>query len=95
MLYYRRLKATLDRHGETDDIYLIEAQPNISQNEQLQIVKNTVEELAPVLIVFDTFSALAIGSDENSNTDIAEVMARVRDTGRKVGASTILVHHTN
>ena len=92
--YYRRLKATLDRHGETDDIYLIEAQPNISQNEQLQIVMNTVEELAPVLIVFDTFSALAIGSDENSNSDIAEVMARVRDTGRKVGASTILVHHT-
>ncbi|MDA7569669.1 helicase RepA family protein, partial [Emcibacteraceae bacterium] len=92
--YYRRLKATIDRHGETDDIYLIEAQPNISQNEQLQIVKNTVEELAPVLIVFDTFSALAIGSDENSNTDIAEVMARVRDTGRKVGASTIIVHHT-
>ena len=92
--YYRRLKATIDRHGETDDIYLIEAQPNISQNEQLQIVKNTVEELAPVLIVFDTFSALAIGSDENSNSDIAEVMARVRDTGRKVGASTIIVHHT-
>ena len=94
MLYYRRLKATLDRHGETDDIYLIEAQPNISQNEQLQIVLNTVKELAPVLIVFDTFSALAIGSDENSNSDIAEVMARVRDTGRKVGTSTMLVHHT-
>ncbi|MDC1090515.1 AAA family ATPase [Emcibacteraceae bacterium] len=92
--YYRRLKATIDRHGETNDIYLIEAQPNISQNEQLQIVMNTVEELAPVLIMFDTFSALAIGSDENSNTDIAEVMARVRDTGRKVGASTIIVHHT-
>ena len=92
--YYRRLKATLDRHGETDDIYLIEAQPNISQNEQLQIVLNTVKELAPVLIVFDTFSALAIGSDENSNSDIAEVMARVRDTGRKVGTSTMLVHHT-
>ena len=92
--YYRRLKATLDRHGETDDIYLIEAQPNISQNEQLLIVMNTVKELAPVLIVFDTFSALAIGSDENSNTDIAEVMAGVRDTGRRVGASTIIVHHT-
>jgi hypothetical protein len=92
--YHRRLKATIDKHGETKDIYLIEAQPNISQEEQLLIVMSTVEELAPALIVFDTFSALAIGSDENSNTDIAEVMARVRDAGRKVGASTIIVHHT-
>jgi len=92
--YYRRIKAIIKKHGETKDIHLIEAQPNIRQNEQLLIAMNTVGELDPVLIVFDTFSALAIGSDENSNTDIAEVMARVRDTGRKVGASTIIVHHT-
>lgn len=91
--FSKRLYACQKRNGETDNIHLINAQPNISSGIDMQRVKNSITEIQPALIVVDTFSSLALGVNENDNSDVAKTLALVRNTAREVNSSSLLIHH--
>lgn len=52
------------------------------------------ERLRPVLVVLDTQARITVGVDENSNTDMGEVVALVDRLKAATGACVWLVHHT-
>ncbi|MFJ5222791.1 AAA family ATPase [Streptomyces sp. NPDC088400] len=52
------------------------------------------ERLRPVLVVLDTQARVTVGVDENSNTDMGEVVALVDRLKATTGACVWLVHHT-
>lgn len=52
------------------------------------------ERLRPVLVVLDTQARVTVGVDENSNTDMGEVVALVDRLKAATGACIWLVHHT-
>jgi hypothetical protein len=92
--FMRRLKACVVKHGHTDSIHLVEAQPNITDPKDLKRLRATITAVNPVLMVIDTFSSLALGVNENDNSEVAKVLGLVRDMARSVGASSLLVHHS-
>lgn len=58
-------------------------------------LKEEAEEIEPALVVVDSLSRVALGADENSNTDMtALIKAGVVPIARETGAGVLLVHHT-
>lgn len=55
-----------------------------------------VREIEPVLVIADSLSRVAIGAEENSNTDMTRLMrAGVVPLARETGAAVLLTHHTD
>lgn len=54
-------------------------------------LRSTIEELDPVMVIFDTWASLAGGVDENSPSSVGPCMAAVRHTCR--GRSSLIIHH--
>jgi len=46
------------------------------------------------LIVIDTLNKATLGSDENSNSDAAQVSTHLLNARRRLGCATLLVHHS-
>lgn len=46
-------------------------------------------------IVFDTYRASVVGSDENSNSHVGEVYQNLQAIARNTSAACLFVHHTN
>lgn len=55
-----------------------------------------VQEIEPVLVLADSLSRVAIGAEENSNTDMTRLIrAGVIPLARDTGAAVLLSHHTD
>lgn len=50
--------------------------------------------LSPTLVVFDTQIDLAPGVDENSNTDMVDILRQVKRLGDTYGFMAVVIHHT-
>jgi RecA-family ATPase len=63
-------------------------------NEPEKLLEEALD-LEPVLVIADSLSRVAIGADENSNTDMTRLMRQgVIPIARETGAAVVLVHHT-
>ncbi|WP_330282095.1 AAA family ATPase [Streptomyces sp. NBC_00588] len=51
-------------------------------------------KIKPVLIVLDTQSRVTVGVEENSNTEMGVIVARLEAMRRLTGACVLLAHHT-
>lgn len=88
--FTKRVRALMLRHGETDDIHLLEATPCLSRLEDMGKLKATINQVQPVLVVVDTFSSLSGIKDENSNSQVSDVYRQVRAL---TDEAIIVVHH--
>lgn len=64
-------------------------------NEPKKLLEEAVD-LDPVLIVLDSLSRVAIGAEENSNTDMTRLVRNgIVPLARDTGAAVVVVHHTD
>jgi RecA-family ATPase len=77
----RRIKALKIVDGNfNNNMKVLEVSLCIDSLADMKAIKADVEEFKPVFVIFDTFSSLTEGSDENSNSDVARVMRFVRES---------------
>lgn len=92
-----RMEAYVKEHGCSlaDLPWIMPYNPNLLKAEDVVDLVNSILAWGPVeLIVGDTLSALAPGSDENAGKDMGLVMSHVLSLCRITGAATLLVHHS-
>ena len=92
-----RMEAYVKEHGcSLDDLpWILPYNPNLLKAEDVVDLVKSIQAWGPVdLIVGDTLSALAPGSDENAGKDMGLVMSHVLSLCRITGAATVLVHHS-
>lgn len=53
------------------------------------------QEVAPSLVVIDTFSNCAVGINQNDQMDVYRVLATAHEIVREYGCHVMIVHHTN
>ncbi len=92
----RRLKAQIITNGEFEnDFHLLNESIDIGSDSDMSELKLAIEQIKPVLVIFDTFASLVCGVNENDNGAVGAVLNLIRDTCRnEFGTSSITVHHT-
>lgn len=66
---------------------------NLKDPDSVQRLINALAYTQPGLVVFDTFSVLAHVTNENDNSEVAQVMANVNKIVQATGATAMLIHH--
>ncbi len=98
----RRARAWLrtfadDLHPTALPLYVLEKRIDLNNHENIELVRQDCVRLGvrPSLFVFDTFSKLSGGLDENSNTEVKAFIGRL-DNGikRPFDATVLLIAHT-
>lgn len=90
----RRIKAIkIVEGGFNNNFYVLNRPLFIDKVDEIDWLRQQIEEIKPVFVVLDTFSSLAIGTKENVNEDVARVLRMVHDCCADAGASSIIVHH--
>lgn len=78
-------------------LYVLERRIDLNQHENIELVRQDCLRLGirPAMFVFDTFSKLSGGLDENSNTEVKAFIGRL-DNGikRPFDATVLLIAHT-
>jgi hypothetical protein len=68
---------------------------DIGSDSDMSELKRAIEQIKPVLVIFDTFASLVSGVNENDNGAVGAVLNLIRDTCRnEFKTSSITVHHT-
>lgn len=91
----RRLRALKQRHGDTPDLLLIGATPDLfNDSGDAEAITQIVRDEGIGLVVLDVLADAFIGMDENSNTNTG--MGRVVQVAKMwaaTGAAVVFVHH--
>jgi len=90
----RRIRAINLVDGDVGDNLIIKRKPlNIDNIADMNWLRQQINDIRPVLVVFDTFSSLATSTKENVNEEVARALRMVTDACSDDGASSIVVHH--
>ena len=90
----RRIRAINIVEGAIGDNLIIKKKPlSIDNLAEMDWLRNQINEIHPVLVIFDTFSSLATSTVENSNEEVARTLRIVKDACSDNGTSSIIVHH--
>jgi len=82
-----------DRHRENLEYIWYAGVDLLNEPEKLH---EEALDMEPVLVVIDSMSRVAIGAEENSNTDMTRLLRQgVVPIARDTGAAVVLVHHTS
>lgn len=89
----RRLRALRQQHGDTSDLLLIGATPDLfNASGDAEAIAQIVQDEGIGLVVLDVLADAFPGMDENSNTGMGRVV-QVAKMWAATGAAVILVHH--
>lgn len=93
----RRAAWSIHHDLPTDNAWILPDSVQLTDETQLSTLIDDLQTLAikPKFIVIDTLSQNAIGSDENSSTDMAIVMNGATLLARTFGCTVLIVHHSN
>lgn len=82
--------------GEGHNLFLTVGKNQVEAMDGINRFRDEIVELdiAPTLVIFDTQIDLAPGIDENSNTDMVDVLRQVKRLGDSLGFMALVVHHT-
>lgn len=96
--FRNRVEAYCLQHGISRDdlpLLILDAVPNLLDVKQVKFLCETIEAEGGVsVIICDTFAQMTPGANENAGEDMGKAISNIRHVGRKVGAVTILVHHS-
>jgi hypothetical protein len=90
----RRIKALKIVYGDFNNNFFVLNRPLFIDNiAEMRWLKESIDKINPVFVIFDTFSSLATSTKENVNEEVARVLRMVADCCIDVGASSAVVHH--
>ncbi|WP_186760146.1 AAA family ATPase [Arthrobacter alpinus] len=82
--------------GEGHNLFLSVGKNEVEAGDNIYRFRDEIVDLgiSPSLVIFDTQIDLAPGIDENSNTDMVDVLRQVKRLGDSLGFMALVVHHT-
>ena len=95
----KRLEAWESVNGgrKPDDLHFMDGLTygvSLKDPAAVQQLINTLAYVQPGLVIFDTFPMLSGMTNENDNSEVAQVMANVNKIVQDTGATVILIHYT-
>jgi hypothetical protein len=88
-----RLQAWTERHGPMSERLRLLPRAVQAKGEHWSTLVELARQLGPALIVLDTQARVSVGVNENSNTEIGELIARLDELRAATGACVLVVHH--
>jgi hypothetical protein len=95
----RRLKALSIVHGNADfgdNIVVLDNKISIDKQDDIRELALSILEMKPGLVVFDTFSSLNSQTNENDNSEVANVLHNICRSlmdGENSDTAVLIVHH--
>lgn len=94
--YLKRVAAWCAHHRQPEgDLYFVLGSVSLFERNIFDQLIHDLAAMQPEMVVIDTLAMAAVGIDENSARDMGIVMRACRRIIREIGASVVLVHHTN
>ena len=94
--FARRVHAWRKAHGRNlSTFYAVPQAPHLLDREAVGILKQTISEMQPALVVIDTFARASVGGDENSAKDVGLAIDALDMLWREHQASSLVIHHSN
>ncbi|WP_327169205.1 bifunctional DNA primase/polymerase [Streptomyces subrutilus] len=90
----KRVRVWEQHYGVRMDNVRFLPRPVQAMDPEWEVLTEVMRRLAPVLIVVDTQARITVGIEENSNTEMGRVVARLDRLREVTGACVTLVHHT-
>ncbi|MFJ6934466.1 AAA family ATPase [Streptomyces sp. NPDC101132] len=90
----KRVRAWEQHHGVRMDNVRFLPRPVQAMDPEWDVLTELMRRMEPVLIVVDTQARVTVGIEENSNTEMGRVVARLDRLRDVTGACVTLVHHT-
>lgn len=92
----RRFKAITAELGSfNSNLIVLNEQILIDSAPQMTELEEAIKQQQPVLVIFDTFSSLIGGTQENSNSEVANCLRLIKTACKSSNnASSMIVHHT-
>jgi hypothetical protein len=90
----RRIKALEIEDGELGDGLIVKKRPlSIDHMGDMEWLRLQINEIKPVMVIFDTFSSLASNTTENANDEVAKTLKMISGCCMDAGSSSLVVHH--
>jgi AAA domain len=92
-----RIQAWKKHHDKqsTPNIRFIARPVHLIENRQELLDTIAEQEITPVLVVIDPYSMCAIGTNQNDQTDVTNVLSTAHEITRLYGCHVMNVHHSN
>ncbi|MER6484112.1 AAA family ATPase [Streptomyces virginiae] len=90
----KRVRAWEQHHGVRMDNVRFLPRPVQAMDPEWEVLTEVMRRMEPSLIVVDTQARVTVGIEENSNTEMGRVVARLDRLRDVTGACVTLVHHT-
>jgi RecA-family ATPase len=88
-----RIQAWTERNGPMSERLRLLPRAVQAKSDGWPILVELARQLAPALIVVDTQARVSVGVNENSNTEIGELIARLDELRAATRACVLVVHH--
>lgn len=90
----KRVRVWEQHHGVRMDNVRFLPRPVQAMDPEWEVLTEVMRRMEPSLIVVDTQARVTVGIEENSNTEMGRVVARLDRLREVSGACVTLVHHT-
>lgn len=90
----RTLAQVKQNGGFNDNFMMLNGTIRIDNADDMARLKQAIDELKPVLVIFDTFASLVSSTNEQDNSDVGQALNLIKETCRNGSTSSIVVHHT-
>lgn len=90
----KRVRAWEQHHGRRMTGVKFLPRPVQARDPEWAVLVEACRRLGPALVVVDTQARVTVGVEENSNTEMGEVVDRMEQLRAACGACLLLVHHT-
>lgn len=88
-----RVQAWTERHGSMSERLRLLPRAVQAKGDRWPTLVELARQLGPALIVIDTQARVSVGVNENSNTEVGELIARLDELRAATRACVLVVHH--
>ena len=90
----RRLKALKIVEGDfKGNLCILDHPIRIDSQADMAMLRQSIEKINPILVVFDTFASLVSITNENDPSEVGRVLKLVKETCRHGKTSSLITHH--
>lgn len=94
--FARRVKAWRDIYRkDISTMFVVPQAPHLLEHQSVDMLRETVGQVAPSLIVIDTFARASVGGDENSARDVGLAIDVLDGLWKDMKVSSLIIHHSN
>jgi hypothetical protein len=90
----KRVRAWEQHHGMRMDNVRFLPRPVQAMSQEWDVLIEVLRRIQPVLVIVDTQARVTLGIEENSNTEMGQIVDRLDRLRTETGSCVAVVHHT-